>query len=115
MHNILWLNNVVPVICGGPFTTKEGLLNDYRMEPRLLAHIDAEEGFYWESAIMTYVGNPLMPSAQKLFWRTRLEPELASWSRMNIFLPLLCTNMAPLSRWLPESKSPIMCSSTSGV
>jgi hypothetical protein len=115
MHNIIWLNNTIPVICGGAFTTKEGLLNDYRHDFRLLARIDVEEGFYWEAAVMTHVGNPLMPPAQKLFWRTRLEPELVSWKRMSIFLPLLCTNLAPLSRWIPESNLPIMCSSTPGV
>lgn len=114
MHNILWLNST-PVICGGPFTTKEGLLNNFRIDSRLLARIDAEEQPYWESAIMTHTGNPSMPSAHKLFWRTRLEPELITWKRMEIFLPLLCTNMAPLSRWIPETTSPILCSSTPGV
>ena len=115
MHNILWLNNTTPVICGGPFTTKEGLIHSFQMTPLLLAKIDAEESGFWESAVMAHVGNPNIPPAQKLFWRTRLEPERVSWKRMSIFLPLLCTNMAPLSRWIPESHLPIMCSNTPGV
>ena len=108
----MWLNNKVPIICGGAWTTKEGLLDEYRMHYSLLAAIDSEVGEIWHKAVELHSVNPLMPPAQRLFWRTRLAPEEISWARMNIFLPLMCTNMAPLSVWIPQSKALIMVSST---
>ena len=112
MHHVMWLNNKVPIICGGLWTTKEGLLDVWRMHPNLLAKLDTEQMPLWEEAINAHVANPMMPSAQKLFWRTRLQPEQVTWARMNIYLHLLCTNRSPLSRWIPQSKELIMVSST---
>lgn len=115
MHNILWLksgNQTIPVICGGAYTTKEGLLDTWRLFPLLLSRIDAEEEVLWREAVLAHTGNALMPSAQKLFWRTRLAPEQVSWKRMSIFLPILAPNMVPLSRHIPETNQPIMASAT---
>ena len=112
MHHVMWLDNKVPIICGGAWTTKEGLLDEYRMHHELLAAIDAEEGVMWQEAVRSHSRNCEMPRAQQLFWRTRLEPERVDWRYMDKYVPLLCTNMAPLSRWIPQSKALIMVSST---
>lgn len=111
----MWLDNKVPIICGGAWTSKTALLDEYRMHHELLAAIDSEEGAMWREAVLDHSRNCLMPRAQQLFWRTRLEPEQISWQHMSVFLPLLCTNMAPLSRWIPESRALITVSATSAL
>ena len=112
MQYVMWLDNKVPIICGGAWTSKTALLDEYRMHHELLASIDSEVGMMWYQAVLTHSRNCLMPPAQRLFWRTRLEPEKVTWQHMSIYVPLLCTNMAPLSRWIPESKALITVSST---
>ena len=112
MHHVMWLNNKVPIICGGAWTSKESLLNEYRMYHRLLTEVDSEEGQTWYEAVKRHSCNCNMPPAQRLFWRTRLEPEKVTWKHMNVYVPLLCTNMIPLSRWIPETSALVMVSST---
>ena len=113
MHNVMWLNNTVPVICGGAWTSKAGMLNNWRMDYKMLAAIDSEQGEIWQRAVEIYSKEVLMPPPQRLFWRTRLEPELVPWAHMEIFLPLLAVNMAPLSRWVERSNAKVLVSATS--
>lgn len=89
------------------------MLDNWRMEYKFLAALDAESADVWVPAVQYHIANTFMPPAQRLFWRTRLEPELVIWSHMSIFLPLLSPSMSPLSRWVPETKDKVLVSATS--